>query len=312
MQLTQTQIGQTLARRDTWASNVAAGRVSAWLQDGQLHVKNTAGSATDVPLTGTTVGDLYGGQKSGWTTIPAGSERTFAPNDPANTAAPTVSGTVRVGATVTASNGSWSGTPTIDYGYQWQRCDTQGNGCANIAGATGSAYEVAGADSGATLRVVVSAGNWISSVSQAASDVTGKAAPAPAQQSADSSRHAGTKKAPRLALTKVKMSPRRFPVSHRARPRGTRLDGSRVTWKLNKTATVKLTFQRRAGTKKHRRWVKVGTIKRSAKTGTGVVRFTGRFGRKLLRPGSYRLVATARVKRENAGPKHVAFAVRRG
>jgi hypothetical protein len=315
VQLTSTQIAQTLARQDTWASNVAAGRVSAWLQDGQLHVKNTAGSATDVPLTGTTIGDLYGGQKSGWTTIPAGSERTFAPNDPANTAAPTVSGTVRVGATVTASNGSWSGTPTIDYGYQWQRCDTQGNGCANIAGATGSAYEVAGADGGATLRVVVSAGNWISSVSQAASDVTGKAAPAPAQQSADSSRNrsgAGTKKARRLALTKLKMSPRRFAVAHRARQRGTRLDGSRVTWKLNKAATVKLTFQRRAGTKKHRRWVTVGTIKRSAKTGTGVVRFTGRFGRKLLRPGSYRLVATARVKRENAGPKHVAFAVKRG
>ena len=58
--------------------------------------------------------------------------------------------------------------------------------------------------------------------------------------------------------------------------------------------------------------MKVGTIKRSAKAGSGVVRFTGRFGRKLLRPGSYRLVATARGKRENAGPKHVAFAVKRG
>ncbi|HEX5923517.1 MAG TPA: hypothetical protein VFY45_06770, partial [Baekduia sp.] len=41
-QLTSTQIAQTLARQDTWASNVAAGRVSAWLQDGQLHVKNAA------------------------------------------------------------------------------------------------------------------------------------------------------------------------------------------------------------------------------------------------------------------------------
>ena len=49
----------------------------------------------------------------------------------------------------------------------------------------------------------------------------------------------------KLRLTKLKMSPRRFAVSHRRAPRGTRLDGTRISWRLNRAATVRLTFQRR-------------------------------------------------------------------
>ena len=79
------------------------------------------------------------------------------------------------------------------------------------------------------------------------------------------------------------MSPRRFAVSHKRKRRGTRLDGSRITWKLNRAATVRLTIQRLAGSPKHRRWVRVRTIKRQAKKGAGVVRFRGRFGRSCSR-----------------------------
>ena len=56
------------------------------------------------------------------------------PTAPSNTAVPTVSGTAQVGQTLTAHNGTWSGTAPITYTYQWQR---EG---ANIAGATGSTY----------------------------------------------------------------------------------------------------------------------------------------------------------------------------
>jgi hypothetical protein len=316
VQLTSTQIVQALTRQDAWAARVAAGKVTAWLQDGRLHVKNGDTAAADVPLTGTTTGDLYGGQKSGWTTIPAGAERTFSPNDPANVTAPGVSGTTRPGSTLSASKGSWSATPTIDYGYQWQRCSAGGTGCTNIAGASDSHYEVAGADLGSTLRVVVSAGNWISSVSQAASeasDVVSRSGQS--QSSAQANSQQGSSRSPsgartvRLALTKLQMSPRRFPVAHKRKRKGTRLDGSRITWKLNKAATVRLTFQRLGGTKKQRRWVKVGTIKRSAKKGTGTVRFTGRFGRKLLVPRGYRLVVTATKAGERSAAKRVAFRV---
>ncbi|MDQ3877515.1 MAG: LamG domain-containing protein, partial [Actinomycetota bacterium] len=40
---------------------------------------------------------------------------------PSNTTAPTISGTPQVGSVLTASTGTWSGTPT-SYSYQWRRC----------------------------------------------------------------------------------------------------------------------------------------------------------------------------------------------
>ena len=36
--------------------------------------------------------------------------------------------------------GTWSGTPTITYAYQWMRCAVGGGGCVDIAGATSSSY----------------------------------------------------------------------------------------------------------------------------------------------------------------------------
>ncbi|MCZ4492938.1 MAG: hypothetical protein JWP53_1869 [Conexibacter sp.] len=326
IQLTSTQIAATLSQQDAWAAALAGGKVTAWLQDGQLHVKNAGATPVDVPLTGTTAGDLYGGQKSGWVTLPAGAEQVFNPNDPVNASAPTVSGTARVGETLTAHDGSWTGTPSIDFGYQWQRCNGAGAGCANITGATRPTYALDDADHTSTLRVVVSAGNWISSVSQARSATTGvvaaRPAPAAAGTTPSGSGAAGGKGSPgasaqgskgaRLQLTQVRMSPKRFAVAHLKPPQGTKLDGSRITWKLNKAATVRLTFQRQVGSKKHRRWVSVGTIARPAKKGTGVVRFTGRFGSKPMAPRTYRLTLTASTKTEKAGPRRVAFTVVRG
>jgi hypothetical protein len=63
-----------------------------------------------------------------------------------------------VGATLTASTGAWSGSPT-SYGYQWSRCDSSGANCAALDGATAPSYGVAAADAGATVRVAVTASN---------------------------------------------------------------------------------------------------------------------------------------------------------
>ena len=76
---------------------------------------------------------------------------------PSNTTPPTVSGTAKVGQTLTVSNGAWSGSPT-SYDYQWQRC-TSSTSCIDIASATSQSYKVVAADAGRTLRAVVTASN---------------------------------------------------------------------------------------------------------------------------------------------------------
>jgi hypothetical protein len=74
---------------------------------------------------------------------------------PSNTSPPTITGTAVSGETLTASEGSWTGTPPLSPpAFQWLRCDAAGDACTDIAGQTGSTYVVvAPADVGATLRV---------------------------------------------------------------------------------------------------------------------------------------------------------------
>jgi hypothetical protein len=78
---------------------------------------------------------------------------------PVNTAAPTVSGTARVGATLTTTNGSWTGAPPLTFAYRWRRCDSAGSNCADIANATASTYTLTVADFGSRLRSRVTATN---------------------------------------------------------------------------------------------------------------------------------------------------------
>ena len=80
------------------------------------------------------------------------------PSPPANTALPVVSGSAQQGQRLTASNGSWTNSPTA-FAYQWQDCDSSGANCSSIAGATTSSYMLASGDVGHTIRVVVIASN---------------------------------------------------------------------------------------------------------------------------------------------------------
>jgi hypothetical protein len=235
-----------------------------------------------------------------------------------------VSGTERVGETLTAADGAWTGTAPITYGHHWQRCDAQGANCRTIPGANRQTYTLATADEAARVRVVVTGGNWIASVTQAASAPTGTVAPAPPPPASDGDNPrrpgggtGGTKGAGgkgtatrRLRLASARMSPRRFKVAHRRPPKGTRLDGARLTFTLNKPATVRLRVQRRLGHGRHAgRWIGVGAITRSARAGTGVVRFTGRFGARPLPPRRYRMALTATHGRERSGPRYLTFTV---
>jgi hypothetical protein len=83
---------------------------------------------------------------------------------PKNTARPTISGLAQPGEALTADPGTWTGG-VRSYAYQWQHCDSVGNGCADVVGATGKTYGVRAADVGGTLRVVVTAKNLAGSTS---------------------------------------------------------------------------------------------------------------------------------------------------
>src|SRR5579862_6020152 len=95
---------------------------------------------------------------------------------PANSTAPSISGTLKSGSTLTATNGTWSNSPT-SFTYQWRRCATDGSACGDITGAVKQTYTLASADVHHALRVVVTAVNadGKTPATSAATDVVGTA-----------------------------------------------------------------------------------------------------------------------------------------
>ena len=100
-----------------------------------------------------------------------------SPTGPANTVPPAVSGTTTVGATLSSTTGTWTGTAPVTYARRWQRC-TSTTSCADISGATGANYTAQLADAGSSLRIRVTATNAGGSAA-AVSDLVGPVASAP-------------------------------------------------------------------------------------------------------------------------------------
>jgi hypothetical protein len=77
-------------------------------------------------------------------------------NGPEPNGLPSITGAATSGSTLSASTGSWSGTPT-SYTYQWQDCKAEGlsGTCANINGATAPTYTLKPADVGYMVDVNV-------------------------------------------------------------------------------------------------------------------------------------------------------------
>jgi autotransporter-associated beta strand protein len=71
----------------------------------------------------------------------------------ATTTAVAINGTPTVGTKSTTTGGTYTPTPT-GRSYQWKRCDSSGNNCVTISGATYNTYTPVAADVGKKLRVV--------------------------------------------------------------------------------------------------------------------------------------------------------------
>ena len=63
---------------------------------------------------------------------------------PSNATLATISGTAQVGQALVANAGSWEGSQPISYGYEWQRCSSEG--CRFIPGVTTASYTPAASD----------------------------------------------------------------------------------------------------------------------------------------------------------------------
>ncbi|HWE82711.1 MAG TPA: hypothetical protein VG265_13760 [Gaiellaceae bacterium] len=100
---------------------------------------------------------------------------------PVSTASPSITGTAKVGEQLTVSTGTWTGG-VKSFSYQWQVCDSSGNSCSAVQDATAKTYGVRTADTGKTIRVVVTATNLAGSTNATTSPtsvVTNGSAPAP-------------------------------------------------------------------------------------------------------------------------------------
>lgn len=120
--------------------------VGLWDTDTEHHVAAPlGGSVTLEPdQTSQAVIDVY---------VASGAGSSLELVAPANTVIPAITGTARVGETLTGTNGTWTGTPAPTYARQWKADG------ANIAGATAATYALTTAELGKVITLSVTATN---------------------------------------------------------------------------------------------------------------------------------------------------------
>jgi hypothetical protein len=80
---------------------------------------------------------------------------------PRNVVRPVIDGRAREDVLLTASAGRWRGTKPMQLSYQWQRCDSDGEACVHIPGERAPSRFLTAADIDSTVRVLVTARNWL-------------------------------------------------------------------------------------------------------------------------------------------------------
>ncbi len=146
------QVGSTLqATPPTWTEG-GVNVTYQWLRNGSAIAGQTGLAYPVAPADlGSALSLRVTGSKSGRTdtVVASNAIQAVAGPAPAATVAPGITGTPKVGSTLSATSGSW--TQLATYTYQWRR-----NGSA-IPGATGASYVLATPDVGQQITVLVTA-----------------------------------------------------------------------------------------------------------------------------------------------------------
>jgi hypothetical protein len=75
------------------------------------------------------------------------------------TAPPTIAGLAMEEEVLRATGGTWTGPGTATKAFFWQRCNSIGEACTTIVGATAATYKLTSADVGQRIRVIETATN---------------------------------------------------------------------------------------------------------------------------------------------------------
>ncbi len=143
----------------TW-TNLPVSYSYQWLLDGVPLVLET--SSTHIVLWsdhGATLSCLVTATNAGGDSIPEESNGSGVVAPPSNTVPPVVSGTVEIGEILSTTNGTWTGTPTVTFTYQWARYNASNVYVENISLATSSTYEITEDDVGYKIACVVTGTN---------------------------------------------------------------------------------------------------------------------------------------------------------
>jgi RHS repeat-associated protein len=145
--------------RAEWNPQVSPALKTTYGYDAEGHVTalTAPGQQTWAMTYGTVTGDTNAGRLIKVVQAPAGAGL-WKGEVVANTEAPKLSGSPVVGAEMAVSQGKWSGGP-VAYSYRWEDCNTKGEECAVIPGATNADYSPVSSDIGHELIAQVTATN---------------------------------------------------------------------------------------------------------------------------------------------------------
>ena len=160
------QVGQTLSTTDgTWQGIATITFAYQWRRDAVNISGATSSTYTLVAADYTTDVDcvVTATNSLGSASADSNDIANIAGTAPSISGVPTLSGTAKVGSTLTATAASVTGVPTPTTSWQWQRSDDGSTGWANISGATSSTYTAVSADETKYLRAVQTETNVIGS-----------------------------------------------------------------------------------------------------------------------------------------------------